>query len=46
LPRQLGAVPLREATAEHIWAFAGQAHHVDRDLWGENRPWRRGQGRP
>ena len=45
LPRQFGAIPLGEATAEQIGAFAGQAHHVDRDLRGENRPWRRGQGR-
>ncbi len=46
LPRQFGTVPLREATAEPIWAFAGQAHDVDGDRRGKNRPWRRGRGRP
>ena len=45
LPRQFGTIPLGEATAEQIGAFAGQAHHVNGDLRGENRPWRRGQER-
>ena len=45
LPRQLGTIPLREATAEQIRAFAGQAHDVDGDRRGEHRPWRRGQER-
>jgi hypothetical protein len=37
---------LREATAEPIGAFASQAYHGDGDRRGENRPWRRGLGRP
>ena len=45
LPRQLGTIPLGEATAEQIRAFAGQAHDVDGDRRGENRPWPRGQER-
>src|SRR5215475_3966494 len=45
LARQFGAIPLGEATTQQIRAFAGQAHHVDRDLRGKNRPWPRGQGR-
>lgn len=45
LPRQLGTIPLGEATAEQIRAFAGQAHDVDGDRRGANRPWRRGQER-
>ena len=46
LPRQFGTVPLRQATAEQIGAFAGQAYHVDGDRRGKNRPWHRGRGRP
>jgi hypothetical protein len=45
LARQFGAIPLGEATTQQIQAFAGQAHRVDRDLRGNNRPWPRGQGR-
>ena len=45
LPRQFGAIPLGQATAQRIGAFAGQAYHVERDLRGKNRPWPRGQGR-
>ena len=45
LPRQFGAVPLGEDTAQPIGAFTGQAHDVDGDLRGENRPWHRGQER-
>src|SRR5215216_1373268 len=45
LARQFGAIPLGEATTQQIRPFAGQAHDVDRHLWGKNRPWLRGQGR-
>ena len=45
LPRQFGAVPLGEATAQPIGAFTGQTHDVNRHLWGKNRPWHHGQGR-
>lgn len=43
--RQCGAIPRGEATTQQIRAFAGQAHPVDRDLRGKNRPWPHGQGR-
>ena len=46
LVRQLGAISLGQAAAQHIRALAGQTHHVDRNLWAENRPWLRGRGRP
>jgi hypothetical protein len=45
LPRQFGAIPLRQAATQRIRAFAGQAYHVDRDRGGKTRPWPRGQGR-
>jgi hypothetical protein len=45
LARQFGAIPRGEATTQQLRAFAGEAHHVDRDLRGKNRPWPRGQER-
>lgn len=45
LPRQFGAIPLRQAATQRIRAFASQSNYVDRDLRGENCPWPRGQGR-
>ena len=44
LVRQFSAIPLRQAAAQDIGTLAGQTHHVERDLWGENDPWLRGQG--
>ena len=37
--------PWERLRPRRFWAFAGQAHHVDRHLRGKNRPWRRGQER-
>lgn len=44
LVRQFGAIPLRQATAQRVRSLAGQTHHVERHLWGENDPWPHGQG--
>jgi hypothetical protein len=38
LPRQFGAIPLRQAATQRIRAFAGQAYHVARDRGGKTRP--------
>jgi hypothetical protein len=45
LTRECGTIPLGEATTPQVRPLAGQAHDVDRDLRGKNRPWPRGQGR-
>jgi hypothetical protein len=45
LTREFGTIPLGEATPHQVRPLTGQAHDVDRDLRGKNRPWLRGQGR-
>src|SRR5919109_42414 len=45
LARQFGAIPLGEAAAQSLGSLAGEAHHVDGHLGGENHPWPHGQGR-
>jgi hypothetical protein len=45
LTRAFGTIPRGEATPHQIRPLAGPAHDGDRDRWGKNRPWPRGQER-